>query len=1071
MLTIIFSILLFVFPLLSQNFQCYDQLTSEDGLSQSTVNCILQDRDGIIWIGTQDGLNMFDGYKFTYFQNQPSDSSSLSNNYILSLCEDQKGYLWIGTMSGGLNRFDKYTGRFIVFQKSEDTTSISDNTIWTVTTDDLGNIWSGTNNGISVYNKENQVFTKFRFSETDINTIPSDIVMNIFKDNSGNIWIGSNKGLARFNNEDSSFKRIEKSDSDENINDLIIWSISQVSDEKLIIGANRGLWELNKKTETLNKINSDTETVWTILPENNNRIWFGTRSGIKFLDNTNLKCDNISIKSNKSEEIGELNTWCLIKDRSGIIWAGTDKGIFKIKSDINSFKTINADPQNKPNISVNSVNTILVDKLNTLWIGTEGGGLNQLDKNSGQFITYKANNLFNNSLSNNSVWALFEDHLGIIWIGTYGGGLNSFDRNTKQFTSYKRNKNEPGSISNNRILALHEDSSGDIWIGTRSGGLNRYDNKTGQFEVFMHYPDDSTTISSNTVLSIAEDTLGNLWIGTFEGGISVLNKTTGKFSFYKYDPSDPNSLSNNNVWVILFDKENRLWLGTQGGLNLAIDPYSDLSFHHFTTKHGIPSNVIFGLAEDKKNNIWMSTFRGIAKLDDSALQQLLKDNEDISQYTYDPFNPMFSVFDAGDGLQSNEFNQGAYFQTRSGEIYFGGPKGLNYFNPDSLKINEFIPQVILIGFKIFNEEVLVAPLESEHKKERNKIINKNDQYYIPAKITFLENIELTYRESVFSFEFASLDYSMPSKNSYAYLMEGFDKDWNYIANKTSATYTNLDAGNYIFRVKGTNSDGLWSEHEARLEITITPPFWKTAWFILLISFIILISLFFTIKRIIHNQKKKAVAEKEKMELQLKTIKNQMDPHFAFNAINMIGSMVYKNDPDTVYDYFSRFARLIRSTLQDSEKISRHLKDELDFVKNYVEIQKTRFKGKFDFSLTVSENTDLETEVPKMVIQTYAENAIKHGLMHKDREGLLQININQTNNQLIITVEDNGIGRAKAATISRGSTGKGMIIINQIFTLYNKLFNYKIDQQIIDLKDNNGNPNGTKVVLTIEKDNN
>ncbi len=266
-----FSIVLFINPIYSQSYQCYDQLTSEDGLSQSTVNCIIQDRDGFIWMGTQDGLNMYDGYKFTYFQNQPSDSNSLSNNYILSICEDHEGYLWIGTMSGGLNKFDKYTGRFVVYQKSEDTISLSDNTIWTLTTDDAGNIWAGTNYGINVFNQGKQVFNKFRFSESDVNTIPSDVVMKIFRDMDGNMWIGSNKGLAKFNEEELNFRRIEKSGNDESISDLIIWSIHQVSNEKLLIGANKGLWDVNTKTESLTKIYTgiETETVWTILPENN----------------------------------------------------------------------------------------------------------------------------------------------------------------------------------------------------------------------------------------------------------------------------------------------------------------------------------------------------------------------------------------------------------------------------------------------------------------------------------------------------------------------------------------------------------------------------------------------------------------------------------------------------------------------------------------------------------------------------------------------------------------------------------------------------------------------------------
>jgi len=1059
-----FSLFFLFQSVLSQNYQCYDQLTSEDGLSQSTVNCILQDRDGFIWMGTQDGLNMFDGYNFTYYQNQPSDSNSLSNNYILSICEDQEGFLWIGTMSGGLNKFDKYSNTFKVFQHTDDPASISDNSIWTVMNDDLDNIWTGTNYGINVFNKRDQSFTKFRYSENDTNSIPSDVVMNIFQDNHGIIWIGSNKGLAKLNKKESNFIRIEKGDSD-----LIIWNINQLSENKLIIGANSGLWELNTNTEKFTKIEShNEETVWTIFPEND-RIWFGTRSGIKILDNTKLKYENISIKSKNGEEPEELNSWCLMKDKSGFIWAGTDNGIFKIKSGEPEFRTINANPDNKPTISLNSVNTILVDQLNTLWIGTEGGGLNRLDENSNQLDIYKANNFINNSLSNNNVWALLEDKQGMIWVGTYGGGLNAFDRNTETFTVYKRNKNVPGSISNNRILALHEDAEGDIWIGTRSGGLNRYDRSTDTFETFLTDPDDSSSISSNTVLSIAEDTLGNLWIGTFEGGINILNPSTKKFQCFKTDPLNPNSISNNNVWVILFDRQNKLWLGTQGGLNLSANPYAgELEFMHFTTKQGIPSNVIFGLAEDANNDIWMSTFRGIARLEKTALQTLIDKGGNISTYLYDPFNPIFSVFDASDGLQSNEFNQGAYFQSKTGEIYFGGPKGLNIFHPDSLKVSQFMPPVVLTGFKIFNKEVLIRPEISDNKK--NKIIREKDQYFLPGKISYLEEIEISYRESVFSFDFASLDYSLPSKNQYAYLMEGFDMEWNYIGNKTSATYTNLDAGHYIFRVRGTNADGIWSDQEASLEVTIIPPFWKTTWFILLVVIFILAIVFLVIRGIFQTQKKKAEAEREKIELQLKTIKNQMDPHFAFNAINMIGSLVYKNDPDTVYDYFSRFARLIRSTLQDSEKISRPLKDELEFVKNYVEIQKTRFKGKFDFLLNIAKNTDLEIEVPKMVIQTHAENAIKHGLMHKNTDGLLQINIDQLDNVLTISIEDNGIGRAEAAKVSRGSTGKGMNIIKQIFTLYNKIFNYKIDQQVIDLTDEKGNPKGTKVVLTIEKSN-
>jgi len=418
-----------------------------------------------------------------------------------------------------------------------------------------------------------------------------------------------------------------------------------------------------------------------------------------------------------------------------------------------------------------------------------------------------------------------------------------------------------------------------------------------------------------------------------------------------------------------------------------------------------------------------------------------------------------------DGLLGNEFNQGASFADANGNIYFGSLKGLTIFNPDSLQFSKFDPGIILTGFKIFNKEVEISKRGGNNS---NKISRSGNAWFLPKKITYLKNIELSYKESVFSFQFSSLDLTSPAQNNYAYIMDGFEQDWNYVGNKNSATYTNLDAGEYTFRVKGTNADGIWSSEEVGLKITILPPFWKTRWFIALMALLFLLALTFTIRRIIIVQKRNANAEREKIELQLKTIKNQIDPHFAFNALNMIGSLVYKGDPDAVYDYFTRFAKLMRSTLQDSEKISRPLGEELEFVKNYIEIQKTRFKGKFDFTLKVDEGTDLKIEVPKMIIQTHAENAIKHGLMHKKEGGQLLIDIEQKKNQLVISIDDNGIGRKKAAQISKGNTGKGMQIIDQIFTLYNKLSNHKIDQQIFDLKDKNGTANGTKVIISLSQ---
>jgi len=1050
-----------------QEINCLEIITSEDGLSQSTVNCIIQDRDGFIWFGTQNGLNLYDGYHFTYFQNQPSDTTSLSDNYILSLCEDNEGNIWAGTMSGGLNRLNKKTGRFTVYNNSN---SIIENTIWAVTVGNSGKIWTGSNIGVNVFIPAENTFKTYRYSETDTTTISSDMVLSFHTDIDGVMWIGTGKGLCWFDENSGTFHRITDKDPKNLLSDLAVWTVNQNGSGNILLGTNKGLYELDIKSSMLHHLSNDlpdqVQTVWSILPKNNGDILFGTRNGLKLFQYKDFICTSICDDISNTTDATSNNVWSLLKDNSGIVWTGTDNGAIKFDSKGKKFKVINNDTSAKLTLSANGINAILIDHLNTLWIGTEGGGLNRLDENTSQFKVYKKNKFEQGSISGNVVWAIIEDRDGIIWAGNYGDGLNAFDRTNETFTVYKRNSITPGSLSNNRILTLLEDNEGNIWIGTRGGGLNKFDKKSEKFEIFMHDPDNKMSVSSNTILSLAEDNSGNLWIGTFEGGLNLFNKQNKTFKAFLNDPNNSECLSNNNIWAILFDSKNRMWLGTQGGLNVCLLPNNDnLKFKYFTDQNGLSSNTVFGLTEDNDGNIWMSTFRGISKLNMHAFEEILEFDKIGEKNSYNPFEPIFKTYDVSDGLLSNEFNQGAYLKANDGTMYFGSLKGVNYFNPDSIKENTFNTNIAITDFKIFNRSVRVIDENSEEKG--NRVIQINNDYFLSKKITYLDKIELTYRESVFSFDFASLDYTKPEKNNYAYKMDGFNSEWNFVAGQSSATYTNLDAGEYVFRVKATNSDGKWSTKEARLGIIISPPFWKTTWFILLMGLLFILALIYTVRRIISKQKEKERIEKERIELQLKTIKNQIDPHFAFNAMNMIGSLVYKNDPDAVYDYFTRFARLIRSTLQDSEKISRPLSEELEFVKNYVEIQKTRFKDKFDFVLSIDKKVDTSIEVPKMIIQTHIENAIKHGLMHKNGMGKLNVTVGQENGRLIISVEDNGVGRKKAAELSKRSTKKGMQIINQIFQLYYKLTANKIEQKIFDLEDSQGSATGTRVDVIIE----
>jgi streptogramin lyase len=689
--------------------------------------------------------------------------------------------------------------------------------------------------------------------------------------------------------------------------------------------------------------------------------------------------------------------------------------------------------------------------------------LNCISGDRKSVITY---NSANSGLQNDNVWALAEDREGDIYIGNYQGGLHRFDRNTGVISPYPMNTGDPYSLSNKRVLALLVDRDGNVWIGTRGGGVNRLDPRTGKFHVYLHSEDDTLGFPSNTVLSIAQDQKGQIWFGTQEGGLALYIPKTDKFMTFVNIADDRTSLSDNSIWAIEFDRKGRMWAGTQGGLNVCEDPGEEMHFRYFTIRDGLRSNIIMGVKEDTEGNIWLSTFSGLAKLDirtfESYGEKVARDE------SFALFHPLFCLFDTDHGLQGLEFNQGASHRGYSGTMYFGGNNGLNYFSDKEVRASDFLPPIVITELKIFNKEVSVAPGQPRIPEKFARVLSEGKIYSLPEKITYLDEIKLTYRESVISFEFSSLDYSNPQKNQYAYKMAGFDQNWNFMGSRNTATYTNLDPGDYTLIIRGSNSDGVWNEEGRIMRISIVPPFWKTGWFMTLAGIILALSVFLILRRIFINQKRKSEREKQLIELQLKTIKSQMDPHFAFNAINAIASFIFSEKPDVTYDYFTRFARMIRNIMEDNDKISRTLNEELDFVKNYLDLQKLRFRDKFEYSIKVDEDIPGNMNVPKMIIQSYAENAIKHGLMHRKSGGLLTITVLKQDSQLQIFIEDNGVGREKAALLNPDSTHRGFRIMEHIMELYLKLYNTAISQQIEDLADEEGNAAGTRVIIKITR---
>lgn len=1051
------------FNLQAQQPLRFDRIGRNEGLSQSSVNCMVRDRDGFMWFGSQDGLNQYDGRKFLVFQHQPGDSNSLSNNYVVSIAEDEQGYLWMGTMTGGLNRLDKRKGSFQAFRHQDSVNSISENTVWTVIADGEGNIWCGTSKGLNCYHKKNKRFDVFRPVKGDTNSLTTDMVVSLYKDSRGRIWIGTVEGLCMLDRSKNRFTRFYNPFEQELPGANLIWSITESLAGEIITGTNNGVYVLDPDRRKYARIAGSPKELplvaWSVTAQYPGKVWVGSDRGLFQCQTEGQGIEAFLHNPVDPNSISDNNIWCLLKDPSGFLWAGTNNGISKSKSSSAHFNLITAGNQ-KPNVlSSAKIMAILEDHNGFLWLGTDGGGLNCLSPDRSVVKVYNSSN---SALRNDNIWALSEDKEGNVFIGNYQGGVHRFDRKTGKISAYPIGQNGASELANPRVLCMLCASDGKVWIGTRGGGLSCLNPVTGQFTMYSNDKANLSGFPSNTVLSLAEDAIGGIWAGTHEGGLACLKPGGRQFLVLKHDADNVGSLSDNNVWSIRFDKKGRLWVGTQGGLNVCESPENQLEFRYFSTKDGLKSNTILGILDDSEGNLWLSSFNGISRLEMKTFEKMSEENLNDPSYLFT--HPLFCSFDTDHGLQGLEFNQGAGFHGASGLLYFGGNNGLNYFSEKDVKASSFQPPVRITAMKIFNREVLIMQGDGNELADDAAVFKDKRNYYLPVSISYLRKIQLSYRESVISFEFAALDFSNPGKNQYAYKMINFDEDWNYVGPQNIATYTNLDPGEYTLLIRGTNSDGIWNQQETVLQIIITPPFWQKSWFVIIGIIGVLLLLFLIMHKVLNYQRKKAKREKELIELQLKSIKSQIDPHFAFNALNTIAGFIYSEQPDITYDYFTRFAHMVRNILEDNEQISRTLSEEIEFVKNYLELQKMRFKDKFDYEIVVHESISYQTPIPKMIIQSYAENAIKHGLMHKTSGGMLHIRIDKIDDQLLVVIEDNGIGREKAALLNTDTTKQGYRIMEQILDLYSKLYHTKISQSVIDLVDDAGNAGGTRVIL-------
>lgn len=812
LLTIVICLLLSLNAFSQKRNLRFDHIGTFDGLAQSNVICMFQDSRGFLWFGTRDGLNKYDGYKITIYKHDINDSTTISNNTINEITEDNEGNLWIATW-GGINRFDRNTETFSLIRYNPgDPQGPAHHLVNTLLIDSDQHLWIGYEGyGLDFLDTKKGTFKHYRHS-SDPNSLPNDIVKDVLEDDEKNLWIGTfHGGLARFNRATGDFTTFANIPGDhQSLSHNSIWKLHEDSRHRLWVGTmGGGLNMFDKKSEKFTryydpkaKVNLPQQYILTVQEDYQHNIWVGSENnGLAILDPAGEKFHIYTQDESDPKGLNSNSIWSILHDSKGNMWVGTFSGginVFNRDKDKFTHYQHNSSPTS---LSHNNVLTIYEDSKNNIWIGTDGGGINLFDQKNGTFKHFRHDEKnLKKSISGDFVLSIMEDTHHDLWVGTWGAGITVFNPEKNTYRYFNHIPSDTTSLGSSNVWILYQDSDGAIWAGTYSAGLDRYDPETNTFIHHYYQSENPQSISHNMINEILEDSRKNLWIGTNGGGMNLYNKKTNTFKRFKYNDKQ-NSISNNVVTCIVEDHNGDLWIGTSSGLN-HFDQQTQ-TFTNYFASDGLPNESIMGIVEDATGNVWISTNKGISKFDSQT--------------------KTFKNYSTADGLQSDEFKQ-AYCKSHAGKIYFGGLNGFNEFIPDSIREVAFNPPLILTDFQVFNKTVRIGS-DNDEESLLIKTINETSE------------IELSHTHSVFSFEFASLNYTLQERKQYAYMLEGFDKDWNYIGTKRIATYTNLNPGHYTFKVKGLDNQGNWSDKMINLSLTIKPPFWKTAWFTTLVIII------------------------------------------------------------------------------------------------------------------------------------------------------------------------------------------------------------------------------------------
>ncbi|MBC7391677.1 MAG: hypothetical protein H7329_20955, partial [Opitutaceae bacterium] len=770
------------------------------------------------------------------------------SNYVTSIVQDKYGMMWFGTFNG-LVRFDGYNYK-VFLHNEQDSFSLPDNLIRSLHLTADGNLLvANENHGFSIFDFESEHFTRYMHNEKDQNSLSNNNIIGLLVDSKGIVWIGTWKGLNRYDPKTKRFNFYHiKSNIMEDSNLEFISSIAEEPDGKLLLFCTGSrIIRFNPPTQTYDFINIPD------LPKPKLRL---NRGGILFIDKdrtvwigselngiTRLNSSNMSTKHYNVEN-GKLSSniiMSIMQDNKGTLWVATDGGgLLKYDKNTDSFETFVNNPAEENSISGNAIYSIYQSKEGNIWAGAYASGLNVIKAHKRKFEFYGNKGSDGRKLSYKSVLSFAKADSGNIWIGTDGGGINFFNPKEKSFTYY--NKSNSG-ICSDVIKSILKDSKGNIWMGTYGNGLckanfqikkfehyspfqdsaiktighpnvwtikegkdstvwigfldagiSRYNKISNRFEKFYYSNDKNALLKDASIMSMLVDTKNNLWVGSEAGGLSCIDPQRKNSSLF----TKSNQLPTNNISALFEDSKNRIWIGTKGGGLSLLTDFKRKTFKSYTNENGLPGQAVNSIEEDLHGNLWLGTDNGLSR--------------------FDPEREKFLNFDLSDGLQSMEFAKSASLKDDNGFLYFGGTDGFNRFHPDSITFNKELPRVYISGFNLFNNRIEAG-------------VHYNDKVYFNKPIHLLDTLILGHTDYVFSIEFACTEFTSPEKTQFAYMLDGFDKDWIYVdASKRSSTYTNLAPGNYTFKVKASNSDGIWNNKGKSLFIRVLPPWYNTWWF-------------------------------------------------------------------------------------------------------------------------------------------------------------------------------------------------------------------------------------------------